>query len=446
MLRGNVVWSFLALSSAALAIALAGCPLPTTPGAMTVQLPPDDAEAVEQLKARGHVLETNEEGRVVRVTLVPTGNDELLELVSRLPNVERLKATGPNVTDAGLAHLAGHPRLRVLDLDQANVSNAGMAHLVSVPLVDINLKLTNVTDEGVAHLANIPTLKQLRLVKTNVTDAGVSHVQDMHELEWLDLQDVITVSNNCLPDVARCRNLRFLRVYGRSFEGEGIAPIGQMKSLRVLSMQQTGVGSPTYKPEDDNIHHLAGLVDLERLDLYGTFVNDASMAKLSSLTKLRDLSLRGTACGAVDMSYLASMPELRSLDLGESFVDDISMKEIGKLSNLEDLILWNTYVTNEGIVELEGKLTLKRLNLDNLKQVGDDAMDTVGKLVNLEYLHIGGTQVTDAGIAKLHGLKNLKKQGGKPALDIKSLGISDEAVEKLRDAIPALKEEGAIMR
>jgi len=253
---------------------------------------------------------------------------------------------------------------------------------------------------------------------------------------------VNTVDNDCLKDIQGLKKLKFLRIYGPTFYGEGIAPIGEIVSLRTLSMQQTDVN-------DENIRYLATLTNLEKLSLYGCrTLTDQGMAKLSALNKLKELDLRGTVCGSNGMQYLAHFPELRLLDLSESNAPDInqSMPAIAKLSNLEDLNLWHTQVNDAGVAMLAGLTRLKALNLDDNKQVTDAAMDTVGKFVDLEYLHIGSTSVTDTGLSKLHNLKKLKKSGDNPALVITFLNISDEAVDALMAAIPALKEEGAIKR
>jgi hypothetical protein len=139
------------------------------------------------------------------------------------------------------------------------------------------------------------------------------------------------------------------------------------------------------------------------------------------------------------MKYLEGMTDLRILDLSESIADDTALDQIAKLKKLEDLNLWLTDVGDEGVAKLADTKSLKRLNLDKTR-VTNTAMDAVGKLENLEFLHIGSTMVTDEGIAKLHGLKNLKK------LVITFLGVSDDAIAQLQEAVPALKADGAIER
>jgi Leucine-rich repeat (LRR) protein len=461
MLRGIRTLAFVFFALVVL-VTFSGCPEPTQPvvkpqgnGTGTddkpppveEKTPPDDPQVVKALQDGGHKLKLDDAGHVVEATLVQLGDVEktttLLEQVAKLTSLTRLKAGGPDVTNAGLENIAGLKNLKVLDLDQAKVDDDGMKHLAALPLVDINLKLTDVRDDGVGHLAKIQTLKQLKLIKTKVTNAGIAHVKNMPNLEGIDLQDVNTVDNACLSDIKGLKKLKFLRIYGPTFHGDGIAPIGEITSLRSLSMQQTDVN-------DQNVHHLKGLTGLERVSFYGCRnLSDQGMAELAGLTRLRELDLRATVCGTAEMEkYLAHMPELRVLDLSESNAPNVdqAIPAIARLKNLENLNLWHAQVTDNAVALLAPLTNLKSLNLDDNPRVTDASMDTVGKFTNLEFLHIGSTGVTDAGLAKLHNLKNLKRTKDDPALHITFLNVSDEAVEALMEAIPALKEEGAIKR
>jgi Leucine-rich repeat (LRR) protein len=454
MLRGFcVVVSLLAV------MLLAGCPSPTPPskpnmggqgktttetteGSSTASTetpaaPADDAEAVKQLEAGKHTLKRDDAGHVVEVRLQPLGDKqqtlEVLKLVAKLPSLARLYATGPDVTDEGLVELKPLKNLKLLNLDQASVGDEGMAHLVDLPLADIDLKLTNVQDAGVKHLSKIKSLKHLKLVKTKVTDDGMPALADLPNLETVDLQDVNTVGNKSLPIFAGLKKLRTLRVWGTTFEGEGIAPIGSMTNLRSLSMEKAVVN-------DQNVGLFKNLTNLEKLILTGTFVTDTGMQQLAGLTKLREIELRGAPVGTQGMSWISGMQELDKLDLSETPTASASLQPIGKLPKLKELNLWATLINDEGVAHLADLKGLTYLNLDNTR-ISDAALDTVAKFGDLEFLHIGSCgEITDAGVAKLHGLKKLKK------IHLTFLqNVNPDAVDALKDAIPALKEDGAVV-
>ncbi len=88
--------------------------------------------------------------------------------------VEKVRFSGPSVTDADLAHLAGLTNLEGLYLSGTQVTDAGLAHLAGLTnLQELDLGNTQVTDAGLAHLAGLTNLVELYLTNTQVTDAGV---------------------------------------------------------------------------------------------------------------------------------------------------------------------------------------------------------------------------------------------------------------------------------
>lgn len=79
-----------------------------------------------------------------------------------------------DVTDAGLAHLAGLTTLEHVVIEKAKVTDAGLAHLKNLTrLRSLSLRENPVTDEGIKHLHALPDLSSLNLGETKVTPAGV---------------------------------------------------------------------------------------------------------------------------------------------------------------------------------------------------------------------------------------------------------------------------------
>lgn len=56
------------------------------------------------------------------------------------------------------------------------------------PVRQIILRNTEITDAGLAYLAGRKELRYLSLSDTRVTDAGLEHLKDLTKLEWLDLK------------------------------------------------------------------------------------------------------------------------------------------------------------------------------------------------------------------------------------------------------------------
>ena len=95
---------------------------------------------------------------------------------------------GPVMTDAGLVHLRGLPKLRQLGLTHTQVTDAGLAQLEKLPELRILfVSETQVTDAGLVHLQRLKKLQAIGLYGNKITDAGLVHLRGLYELRWLNL-------------------------------------------------------------------------------------------------------------------------------------------------------------------------------------------------------------------------------------------------------------------
>ncbi len=95
---------------------------------------------------------------VVRVTIVCSGTDAILEKVGEFPQLRDLFVgsgeSGRKITDAGLVHLRRMTQLQTLDIDRSEA-----------------------TDEGLEHLKGLSNLQSLCLWGTKVSNKGVKGLQ-----------------------------------------------------------------------------------------------------------------------------------------------------------------------------------------------------------------------------------------------------------------------------
>jgi Leucine rich repeat/Leucine Rich repeat len=143
------------------------------------------------------------------------------------------------VTDAGVAHLAGLTKLRVL-----------------------NLSGTDVGDAGLSHLSRLTNLRELRLSATSVTSGGLAHLRGLTNLQMIDLS-------------------------GTSITDAGLVHLSGLKGLRVLDLSNTRI-------TDAGLVYLEGLTGLQTLDLSDTGISKSAAVHLKKLTCLRSLDLLGT--------------------------------------------------------------------------------------------------------------------------------------------------------
>ncbi len=241
---------------------------------------------------------------------------------------------------------------------------------------EVSLSGDDVTDERIEPIVGIVTLKRLRLPQSKVSDVSLARLATVGNLELLDLTDVESLSKN------------------------GAASIGKLTKLKELSLMNTPA-------------------------------TDDWLASLATLTQLKKLRLRGTEITGDDFGAMATMPII-DLDLSETRFGNQGMSVVAMMPKLERLNLWLTQIDDSGLAELEGKTSLKLLNLDNVAAVTDASVPVIEKLVNLELLHLGGTQITESSIPKLASLKKLE------TLFLTRLNIGKEAAESLKQQMPQL--------
>jgi hypothetical protein len=108
-----------------------------------------------------------------------------LERLSEWTNARSLFFNScPKVTDAGLAHLFGMPKLEHFSLIEEGggmvITDAGLAHVGQMKGLKtlMLLNLTKVTDAGLAHLQNLSNLEDMSIHGCGVTAVGLQQLCD----------------------------------------------------------------------------------------------------------------------------------------------------------------------------------------------------------------------------------------------------------------------------
>ncbi|MEX2118862.1 MAG: hypothetical protein WD847_04565 [Pirellulales bacterium] len=158
---------------------------------------------------------------------------------------------------------------------------------------------------------------------------------------------------------------------------------------------------------DATVAHLSGLTSLKELSLYSTQVSDAGLAHLSQLTSLQGLRLGGTQVRDAGLAHLSRSTSLQRLSLNGTQVTDGGLVHLSGLTSLQGLNLQGTQVGDAGVAHLSGLTSLQALNLRGT-QVTDMGLAHLRGLTSLQSLFLSGTQVTDAGLAHLSSLTSLQ--------------------------------------
>ncbi|HEX4129012.1 MAG TPA: hypothetical protein VHZ24_03140 [Pirellulales bacterium] len=202
---------------------------------------------------------------------------------------------GSRITDAGLSNVATMKSLRELTVEGAAITDQGLAALAPLS----NLRYLNigfcrrVTDEGLKKLASLP-IRRIRLRGTGITE----HSMETIVQQWPELLTLNLPSNLLTESAAK-------RLTG-------------LRSLRQLDL------GGDLRLRDDQLANVAQLSQLQRLNLYqSSLITAAGLEHLANMTKLAYLDLSGTRVTAAGIAKLqAALPQCQIERQGKGFDDE----------------------------------------------------------------------------------------------------------------------------
>ncbi len=89
--------------------------------------------------------------------------------------------------------------------ENRNISDAGLAYLAGFhQLTDLNLSSCTISDHGLEYLLPLTGLTRLNLSYCNrITDAGLKRLNSLRHLVYLDLQGCVKISNGGISKLRR---------------------------------------------------------------------------------------------------------------------------------------------------------------------------------------------------------------------------------------------------
>ncbi|MGH7136132.1 MAG: protein kinase domain-containing protein, partial [Pirellulales bacterium] len=151
---------------------------------------------------------------------------------------------------------------------------------------------------------------------------------------------------------------------------------------------------------DDDLAELAGIPNLEALDLEGTPITDAGLVHLSRLSHLQRLDLSGTSVTDAGLALLTSIGGLRRLFLAETAITDAGMPHLAHFTHLNRLSLSGTKMSDAGLIHLAKLRQLASLDL-SYTRVSDKSLNYLRHLSALEEIDLSGTRFSSAGVRAL---------------------------------------------
>ncbi|HWB96733.1 MAG TPA: hypothetical protein VG672_08530 [Bryobacteraceae bacterium] len=179
-----------------------------------------------------------------------------------------------------------------------------------------------------------------------------------------------------------------------------LARIGSLSHLERLNLAHT-------KITDVGMEHLAGLRAVTELNLYyAEYLTEEAIAHLKGWSRLERLNLRGTRVTSKVFDHLARLTALRSLDLAYTQIDDEGFEELSALPHLEHLAIGGNRLTGSCLPLLKPLATLRSLDVGGMQRVDsglwglaltDYNLARLGDLTQLEELNLSGANLSDRG-------------------------------------------------
>lgn len=289
--------------------------------------------------------------------------DAGLAHLAGLTALESISIRSDKVTDSGLAVLAKLPALQSVDITSKAVAGDGFVYLKGLSkLKTVNLGGAAYFPRHLAPLGEIPTLESVSLGSEN---EGSPHGAALYaKLPKVKSLSLFRPTPAVVRAVAAAKGIEDLRITTGGNFGNGpisarvIAPLGGMKSLRQLTLEG--------KVDDRGLEAIAGLTGLESLDVrWAERVTDAGFRHAGKMSGLKYLTLKGGAPTADGIAALAGIKQLESLDLATSPIDDAGVAAAVKLPALTRLTLYGaTRVTDASVPALGAAKTLQRVGLN----------------------------------------------------------------------------------
>jgi Leucine-rich repeat (LRR) protein len=252
------------------------------------------------------------QGNIIELDLTSTWvTDGDLAKVAQMRHLRKLDLSHTRVTDGGLEQLKSLENVVELNCYYAErLTEDGIAHLRGWKhLEHLSLRGTKVTSQVFAHLARLTSLRSLDLGFTQIEDEGFEQLASLARLEKLSIGGN-RLTGSCLLLLKQLPALADLDVsgiqrvdsglWGLPLTGENLMRIGQLRQLRALNLAgatlaDRGVDRPGHpeaeRAELRDLTALAGLINLERLDLSRQPVTPEAISGLSVLPKLQELRL-----------------------------------------------------------------------------------------------------------------------------------------------------------
>ncbi|KAK6228611.1 hypothetical protein SCA6_000951 [Theobroma cacao] len=282
-----------------------------------------------------------------------------------------------------------------------------------------------VKNEGFAKLSSrLGNLEILDLSDNYLNDSILLSLSELSSLKCLNLAaNVLTGTShvNGFESFSRLSNLETLDLSGNSLKNSPLLHMGNLSSLKVLSLRRNNLGGTVRIHELNNLTNLKNLdlsdnrieslrplyqgnetelrlTSLEVLDLSWNLLRNNTFAFLRGLSSLKSLDMSSNQLqGSIDIEELNNLINLKKLDLHRNKIESLrSFQGSGRqleLTHLEELDLTDNLFNNNIFASLSGLSNLKSLYIRFNQLKGSIDMEDLSAFTNLEELDMSNNEL-----------------------------------------------------
>lgn len=259
----------------------------------------DSPAAVAELKKRGFAVDdmNSDTGNIRSIdTSRPTASDDDLKYLAELAELKELGSLERcRITDDGLPMISQLSCLRRLTLNSSEITNAGLAHLAGkTDLTALSLSnMPKVNDAGLQHLSGLTRLEKLTLFNTGVCGSGFEALGQLQQITRLNLNGS-PIADEHLAKLLPLKKLEHLTLTSDTITDKALGALKGLPALKELWINQSRITGTGFT-------ELAPLATLKLLVIQNSPVDDAGLMNLTGLSakgiKLRFYTTRITPAG-----------------------------------------------------------------------------------------------------------------------------------------------------
>ncbi|MBK8094029.1 MAG: G protein-coupled receptor LGR4 [Verrucomicrobiaceae bacterium] len=213
-------------------------------------------------------------------------NDEWMPHIAKLTNLKTLRFTnnGP-LTDAGMEQLAGLKNLEAFSFVGTKITGKAYAKFDGfTKLVKVSHRGSSINDEGLKELCDhLPNLESISLAHAKFTDAGAPHLAKLTKLKGFEIG-----TSNATPQAL----VHLAKLPLESLQlGEGFASVDCIPLIKCITTLRRLTLTEASKLTDAELKVVAGLTQLEHLELGKVPFPDARLSVLADFAFLKSMRL-----------------------------------------------------------------------------------------------------------------------------------------------------------